>query len=285
MSTALRFKCFFGATKHSPLRNSAVASSMLLSAALCVSYSEHLPAATIAQVEANTNTTQTIDQNPVISAILSQPQTGLNGDNFSSWAFLVDDGTGSLDIFGALPSGSGYTPTVGDAITATGKYVLFNAFPEIQSLTAISKVSSGNAIPVPLSETIPQINLNPIPLSIGGHLVTVSDVTISNFQNGDTTFGSANRTATITDNSGNSMTLFYNPATYSTSNANLFGKTIPSGPVTITGLEQVSGSTKELIPMSIVFPPPPGQVFWNPNGTIGGPVHLEHCGCELEHKE
>ena len=230
-----------------------------------------LRAATIAQVEANTNTTQTIDQNPVISAILSQPQTGLNGDNFSSWAFLVDDGTGSLDIFGAIPSVSGYTPTVGDAITATGKYVLFNGFPEIQSLTAISKVSSGNVVPAPLTETIPQINLNPIPLSVGGHLVTVSDVTISNFQNGDTTFGSANRTATITDSSNNSMTLFYNPATYSTSNANLFGKTIPTGPVTITGLEQVSGSTKELIPMSIIFPPPPGQVFWDPNGTIGGP--------------
>jgi autotransporter-associated beta strand protein len=271
MNLARRFPFVIGQTKRSLLRDLVIATLLPLCATLCVSQSARLQAATIAQVEANVNTTQTIDQNPVITAILSQPQTGLNGVNFSSWAFLVDDGTGSLDIFGALPSSSGYTPTVGDAITATGKYVLFNAFPEIQSLTAISKVSSGNAVPVPLSETIPQINLNPIPLSIGGHLVTVSNVTISNFQNGDTTFGSANRTATITDSSNNSMTLFYNPGTYSTSNANLFGKTIPTGPVTITGLEQVSGSTKELIPMSIVFPPPPGQVFWNPNGTIGGP--------------
>ena len=233
---------------------------------------------TVAQVEAQPSGTTglTIDnasgQYPLITAILSQPGTA-NGSNFSSWAFLANDGTGSIDIFGALPAG--YTPAVGDAISVTGRNSPFNGFPEMQAVTAINKISSGNVVPSPLSETIPQINVNPLPLTIGGYLVTLNNVTISNVQNGDTTFGSANRTATITDGSSNSMTLFYNPGTYSLSNTNLFGNPIPTVPVAITGYMQIftSGSTKtpELIPMSIVFPPPPGQVYWNPSGTIGGP--------------
>ena len=144
----------------------------------------------------------------------------------------------------------------------------------MQSVTAISQIPTGNPVPAPLSMTIPQINVNPLPLSIGGYLVTLDNVTISNVQNGTTTFGLGNLSATITDASTNSMTLFYNPTTYATANANLFGNTIPTGPVSITGYMQIftSGSTHtpEFLPMSIAFPPPPGQVYWDPHGKIGG---------------
>ena len=277
MNTVLRFPKMAGTIGQLRLRKMLIATALTL--AICIVGSK-AHASTVAQVEAQPSPTngQTIDnasgQYPVITYILSQPQTGLNGLNYGSWAFLANDGTGSLDVFGALPAGTSFTPTIGDGISATGRWLLFNGFPEIQALTAISKFSSGNSVPAPLAETIPQINVNPLPLNIGGYLVTLNNVTISNVQNGATTFGTSNLTATLTDASNNSMTMFYNPGTYSTANLNLFGNTIPTGPVTMTGYMQIftSGTTHtpEFLPMSIVFPPPPGQVFWDPNGTIGG---------------
>ncbi len=65
-------------------------------------------AATVAQVEAQPSgaTGLTIDnasgQYPVVSGILSQPGT-VNGFTYSSWAFLANDGTGSMDIFARCP--------------------------------------------------------------------------------------------------------------------------------------------------------------------------------------
>ena len=57
-------------------------------------------AASVAQFEAlASGTVGTLDQNPVISAILSQPGT-VNGFTYSNWAVLLNDGTGSIDLFG-----------------------------------------------------------------------------------------------------------------------------------------------------------------------------------------
>ncbi|MGA2442400.1 MAG: hypothetical protein ABSH08_15720, partial [Tepidisphaeraceae bacterium] len=49
------------------------------------------------------------DPPALITAILSQPGT-FDTRTYSSWAILTNDGTGSLDVFGALPTGSTYVP-------------------------------------------------------------------------------------------------------------------------------------------------------------------------------
>jgi hypothetical protein len=46
-----------------------------------------------------------------------------------------------------------------------------------------------NAVPAPLVETIPTINVSPLPFTFNAYLVQLNNVTISNFQNGDATFG------------------------------------------------------------------------------------------------
>ena len=109
-----------------------------------------MDASTIAQVQltASGTTGQTLDQNAIISAVLSTPNP-TNGVTLTRWIFLVDDGTGSMDIFNAASSAvfSGYTPTVGDKITLTGTNSPFNGIPELATLTALTKVSSGNPVP------------------------------------------------------------------------------------------------------------------------------------------
>ncbi|MGO9115296.1 MAG: hypothetical protein ACLP9L_39290, partial [Thermoguttaceae bacterium] len=49
-------------------------------------------------------------QDPVVSAILSQPST-VGGHTYTNWSFLINDGTGGMDIFGKLPTSSTYMPT------------------------------------------------------------------------------------------------------------------------------------------------------------------------------
>jgi hypothetical protein len=219
-------------------------------------------AANVSSIEGlASGTTATLDSNPVITAILSQPGT-FNGRTYTNWSFLANDGTGSIDLFGAMPSGSTYTPTVGDAITASGTFSPFHQIPEFATLTAISPVSSGNTVPSPLSATIPQLNQATLPNTLAGYLVTLNNVTISSGTGSGAstltpgeTWATANLTLTVTDSSNNSMTLFYWPTSWSTTNVNLFGQTIPTGPVNMVGFASVftSGttSTPEFTPISI----------------------------------
>lgn len=106
-------------------------------------------ASTIATVEGQASgTAATIGDvsNPVITYIAAQPGTG-DGYTYANYALLVSDGTGSVDVFGHLPSGSTYVPTVGDAVSLSGAFSPFNGIPEIATLTAISQISSGNSVP------------------------------------------------------------------------------------------------------------------------------------------
>jgi hypothetical protein len=200
---------------------------------------------------------------PVITAILSQPGT-VNGRTYTSWSFLAQDSTGSLDIFGALPGGSSYVPTVGDAISVSGTYSPFHQIPEIGTMTAISPISSGNSVPAIGISTIPTLNQTTLPQGVGGRLWELDNVTISG--EGSGTFGTANSPAgaMITDGSNNSMTLFYWPTSYSTANANMANMAIPSGPVDMVGFVSVftSGgvSTPEFNPISVIAVPEPATM-------------------------
>ncbi len=95
-------------------------------------------------------TAATLDQNPVVSTVLSTP-TSTNGLATTRYIFLVDDGTGSMDVFGqplaAAQLPGGYVPVAGDALTISAPNSPFNGIPELGSPTAITKNSSGNPTP------------------------------------------------------------------------------------------------------------------------------------------
>ena len=186
-----------------------------------ITYNETTPGTTLDGYEVATSTQ---GQYPVVTAILSTPGTVTNGAGsltYTNNSFLVNDGTGSMDVFGKMPSGSSFTPTLGVAVTVTGTYGPYNQIPEMATLTAITQQSTGNAVPGALLTTIPTINQTTLPYSVAGQLLTLQNVTISGASG---TFGKTGITATITDGSGNSMTMYYWPTSYSTAFSDLGGK-------------------------------------------------------------
>jgi hypothetical protein len=232
-------------------------SAVLVLTAVCIGHG-NARASTIAQVEAlASGTAATLDDNPVITYIASQPGSG-DGYTYTNYAILANDGTGSIDLFGHLPTGSSYVPTVGDAITVSGTYSPFNGIPEIATMTAISQVSSGNAVPGPTSVTVPQL------LALGSsqnyaiqeYLLVLHNVT---FVAPPATYPiHANLSLTATDGTNN-VTVFYNPSSYSVSDP-LAGTAIPTGPVDITGIASVFSGTAELLPFTVTPVPEPASL-------------------------
>ena len=79
--------------------------AIALALAVIFAGAENARSSTVAQVEATPLNTpgQTLDQGPVITAVLSTPNP-TNGLTLTRWIFLVDDGTGSMDVFNAASS-------------------------------------------------------------------------------------------------------------------------------------------------------------------------------------
>ena len=199
--------------------------------------------------------------NGVITAILSAPGTS-DGYTYKNWAFLVNDGTGSIEVFASSTSAvfSSYTPTVGDSINIAGAYAPYEGIAELGSPTALTLNSQGNTVPSATLSTIPAINVTAVN-SVGllgaesSYLVQLDDVTLS----GATTFGThANTTLTMTDGSANSMVLYQWASSYSAAGA-LGGTTVPTGEVDVTGfLDFYAGSSEtEFVPISITTVPEP----------------------------
>jgi len=189
---------------------------------------------------------------------------------YTSWSFLANDGTGSIDIYGTL-AGLNYTPTLGDAITATGEYYPYHQLPELEYPTAISEVASHEPVAAPVSTTIPLMNQTTVPPSIAGYLVTVSNVTITGASGN---FPAANTSYTISDGA-NSMTMYYWYTSYSSDGA-LSGTPIPTGSVDITGFMSVyptpAPGVPEFTPISIVphaAAPEPGTLSLAATGLLG----------------
>jgi hypothetical protein len=194
---------------------------------------------------------------PVIEAIVSQPGT-VNGVTYTSYAMLAADSTGSLEVYGALPTGyTGATPAVGDAIDVSGEFYSYHSIPEIENMTSLTIESTGNAISAPQIATVSQINTpSGISQPLAGQLLQLNNVTISGQTAGEA-FGTANLPLTVTDGTG-SETLYYWPSSYSLASANLDGVTIPTGPVNIEGIASVYGGTSpEFIPIQITPVPEP----------------------------
>ena len=244
------------------LLTSAIASTTVL----CASNVLADTAASIFGDAANTTVTYNNASGayPVITTVMSLGGgVSVGGHTFNNWAILAQDSTGSLELFGSMPGG--YTPTVGDAVSVSGLYSPFHQIPEIEDLTSITLESSGNAVASPLLETIPNLNQTTLPQSIAGYNVELNNVTITGASGN---FPNANTSYTITDGV-NSMTLFFNPTSYST-DAALIGTPIPTGPVDILGLDTVfpTGSIPELIPNMIIPVPEPATLSLGGVGAL-----------------
>jgi hypothetical protein len=207
-----------------------------------------------------------------ITFIGSYAGTTSDGYTYTNWQLLVNDGTGSMDLFGHMPTSSTYTPTAGDQITATGTYSPFDGDPELETLTAISKLGSGGTAPAPITVTIPQmVALAADPMTGAAsatyyqsveYLMVLDDVTLA--QTSPTAGGStfavhANTTLIATDTSSNTVTVFQYASSYSVAGL-LGGTTIPTYPVDITGIMDVFSGAPEFIPFSISPVPEPATL-------------------------
>jgi hypothetical protein len=210
------------------------------------------------------------DPTAVVTAILSTPGT-FNTVTYTNYASLVNDGTGSLDVYGSATGlYTGYTPTVGDAITVTtAEYSPFHQLPELEKPSTgtygITLDSQHNTAPGAITATIEQMNVPTLPYTIAGYLVDLNNVSINDSGAGDNPlpgsglFGTSNLQLTVTDGTS-SEELYYYPSSYSLANINLSAMQIPIGEqVDMVGIASVypTGPAPEFIPMSITVVPEP----------------------------
>jgi hypothetical protein len=210
---------------------------------------------------------------PVITAVLCQGGTSLNGLSYSvkDTAFLAYDGSASLEWFGlAEPTNTPSLLAVGKGVGITsGVYSPYEGLPEVgtNAYTSITVYpsSAANAVPAPVTTTIATLNTDvsltnangTLPTSVAGNLLILNNVTISGITNVGETFTTHNITLTATDGSG-SCALYYYVTDDELANQNLFGTAIPTGPVTIEGLETVFDGTAEVDLLAVV--PEPGTL-------------------------
>jgi PEP-CTERM motif len=224
---------------------------------------------------------------PVITTILSAPVGALDGYTYGNWAYLAADTTGSLDIFysSTANNGSETVPTVGDTITVAGTYSPFDGIPEVAktgtAITVNGPGSQGNppyAPGAPVVTTIPTINVGTtLPAGAGvnasglaGYYLQLNNVTIGASGNFPT---HANLTTTLTDQGGNSMTMFFWASSYSTDGA-LGGTAIPQGLVDVTGFvddfytSSTGVTSAEFVPMSFTVVPEPTAMALSGLGSL-----------------
>jgi hypothetical protein len=211
---------------------------------------------------------------PIVSAILSEPGTS-DGYTYGSYSFLLEDGTGSLDIYTTAADLGSYTPTVGDALSISGTYSPYHQIPEIETITSVTLESSGNTVPSPTVSTIPTLTASTtIPQSLAGSLFTLENVSLYTDAAATTPVSGsfathANTTLYAKDADGNIMEIYCWASSYSTVGA-LGGTTIPTGSVDITGFLSQSGTYPvEMTPYSITsVPEPSSQAMFGVGGLL-----------------
>jgi hypothetical protein len=214
-----------------------------------------------------------LDSSPVITTILSQPGT-FGGHTYTTWAVLAQDSTGSIDVFGAMPSGSYTTPTVGDAINAAGTWSPYHQIPELGTLTSISLASSGNAVPARPTTTIGYLNTSlTIPQNLAGYPVEIDNVSLYTDSAATTpvsgNFAGANTAFYMKDGGGNIMELYFWYTSYACDGA-MVGTPIPTGLVDVVGLLSQSGTYGvEITPYSITQVPEPSTLALAALGVAG----------------
>ena len=225
---------------------------VMISSFLLVGMATNIPtfAATIAQIEAQPGgTLVTLDSSPVITVIGSAPGTA-DGYSYTNYAIIAADATGSIDLFGHLPVGDTYKPSVGDAIGAAGTYSPFDAIPEIATLTSLTMISSGDAVPAAIPVTTTALaGISSSSDNYLGHYLSLQNVEFSGASGNFPIH--ANGTYTLTDLSGNNpLTLYQWASSYSAAGA-LGGTPVPTGAVDINGVVDLFDGAPEFVPFSI----------------------------------
>lgn len=244
-------------------------------ASAVISLGANALASDIATIQGQTSGTAglTLDSNPIITAIMSQPGT-FGGHTYSTWAVLAQDSTGSIDLFSSSASFGSYVPTVGDAITATGTWSPYHQIPELATLTSISLASSGNTVPARPITTIGTLNLSlTIPQNLAAYPVEIDNVSL--FTDAAATipasgnFAAANTPLYIKDGGGNIMELYFWYTSYACDGA-MVGTPIPTGPVDVVGLLSQSGTFGvEITPLSLTQVPEPSTLALVGLGVAG----------------
>jgi len=228
----------------------------------------------------------------VVNALGGQPTT-LAGRTYSTWVWFASDASGSLDLFDNSATHVLSGLAVGDVISATGYWTPYHGISEM-SAPWVSATVNGSATPQPTPVvTIPQVTANPFdtpkvgPLSQGGdprfgggngegdadvegYYLEIPNVTISGGGTLSATFptyvgaGNNNVVYTITDASGNTMTMYDYMSSYELCQALGVNAQSTAGTVDIYGFADSfitttkSGSTivtnwgDEIVPLAVV---------------------------------
>ena len=189
-----------------------------------------------------------------------------SGLTYNNWAIFVQDSTGALALFGTLPGGTTEpNPTVGDAVNAAGTYSPYHQIPEIGSMSSLTQVSTGNAVPTPPVFTLGTLlSSTTIPQSAAGYALQLQNVTIYT-DSGATTpasgnFPNANTAFYLKDGDGNIMEMYFWITSYSAA-GDMVGTPIPTGLVNVTGILSQSGSFPvEITPFAITAVPEPSTI-------------------------
>lgn len=208
---------------------------------------------------------------PIITAVVSQPGS-VGGKNYTGWAILAADQTGSLDIFatattlkavgqGGYGNSGSSTPTAGDAISAYGTFQPYHALPEMNFSTVatsnnyIRLQSSGNpttglsANPGTVSPLVLSISqLDTVALAsnvnVEGWYIELQGVTFSGggaYSGAFPTPVQGNVSYTITE--GGFSVQDYDYVTQYSTAGSLGGSSVPGGPVNVYGFMSVYPST------------------------------------------
>ena len=213
------------------------------------------------------STAVTLDSSAIITAVGSQGGGYVsNGHTFNNWSIFVQDSSGALQLFGALPSGTTEpNPTVGDIVNAAGTFSPYHQVPEVGSMTSLTQISTGNSLPTPPAFTVADLTASmTIPQNQAGYVLQVQSVQIYTDAAGTIAatgvFPNANTPYYLKDSLGNIMEMYYWVTSYST-DADMVGTPIPTGPVNVTGFVSQSGAFPvEITPLGFSPVPEPASL-------------------------
>lgn len=216
---------------------------------LLLSVSLMLGAGVVAQTDINdARSNYSVGQTVTIRGLVQ------NGDELGPIRY-IQDATGGLPAYGGNLS----SVDRGDSIEVTGVLYDYNGLLEISPTNSFTVLAAPSVAIPALAITIPDMGE-----SYEGQLVKIVDVTISGSGN-----FAANTNYDFTDGTNTGELRI-------SSNSNLVGQAIPSGPVEITGLHGEFSGTYQLLPRDqndiIAYVPPSEEI----NITIGGNTFLNN---------
>ena len=225
-------------------------------------------AATVAVTKTQATNTPASVSNVTVTYIVD------SGSSFNNSTFLAADATGSILVFrvgtvvGTSTTGPYATPTVGDNISISSNYQLFNQLSELTGSAAttpfsVTVNSTGNAVPAPLTYTLADLqDNNPVAETLESTRGTLTGV---HFTSGVGTAFAAGTSYTVADSTGVLVGTVRTQAASASSGLALLGTTVPAGDVDIFGFVGQFSTTNALggyqfSPVSVTATPEPASL-------------------------